>query len=79
MRNRAKNSTIFLPVLSLHGVLLQIFDKGVLLMGAPGSGKSEAALTLLTHGHRLIADDAPLFSLSGNQWQGTAAKSQKGI
>lgn len=48
-------------------------------MGAPGSGKSETALALLTHGHRLIADDAPLFSLSGNQWQGTAAKSQKGI
>lgn len=48
-------------------------------MGAPGSGKSEAALALLTHGHRLIADDAPWFSLTGNQWHGIADKAQQGI
>lgn len=66
-------------MLNLHGVFLQIFDKGVLLKGTPGSGKSETALALLTRGHRLVADDAPWFSLVGNQWHGIADKMQQGI
>lgn len=66
-------------MLNLHGVLLNIHDKGVLLMGSPGVGKSETALALLTRGHRLIADDAPLFSKNEQQWIGRADEKQKGL
>ncbi|MCS5710725.1 hypothetical protein [Candidatus Berkiella aquae] len=66
-------------MLSLHGVLLEIQGKGVLLAGSPGIGKSETALTLLTRGHRFIADDAPLFKRSGQQLLGFADKAQQGL
>ena len=46
----------------MHGVLLNIFNVGILITGRPGSGKSELALTLIDRGHQLIADDAPKFS-----------------
>ncbi|GMU59499.1 MAG: hypothetical protein AMXMBFR34_12620 [Myxococcaceae bacterium] len=42
---------------SLHGVLLDVFGVGVLLLGKSGIGKSEIALDLIMRGHRLIADD----------------------
>lgn len=45
------------PVVSLHGVLVQIYGKGVLLTGESGMGKSEIALELIKKGHLLIADD----------------------
>lgn len=48
----------------LHGVFMEVMKLGVLLTGASGVGKSELALELLSRGHRLIADDAPEFSLS---------------
>lgn len=54
-------------VSNIHGVFLGIFDKGVLLKGPSGCGKSECALTLLSRGHQLIADDAPLFHLRGKR------------
>ncbi|QBQ54120.1 HPr kinase/phosphorylase [Nitrosococcus wardiae] len=44
-----------------HGVLLVIFDVGVLLRGESRVGKSSLALELIRRGHRLIADDAPIF------------------
>lgn len=47
--------------LTVHGVFLDVFDMGVLLVGDPGIGKSELALELITRGHCLIADDAPEF------------------
>jgi len=48
---------------TLHGVFMEVFTLGVLITGGAGSGKSELALELLNRGHRLIADDAPEFTL----------------
>jgi HPr kinase/phosphorylase len=42
---------------SLHGVLMDVFGVGILLLGKSGIGKSEIALDLVMHGHRLVADD----------------------
>lgn len=44
-------------VRSIHGVLLDVFGVGVLLIGRSGIGKSECALELVMRGHRLVADD----------------------
>lgn len=46
------------PSITLHGVLVDVFGEGVLIMGESGIGKSEAALELVKRGHRLISDDA---------------------
>ena len=46
------------PRISRHGVLVEVYGQGLLLMGDSGIGKSEAAVELLKRGHRLIADDA---------------------
>ena len=46
------------PRLTTHGVLVEVYGEGVLLMGDSGIGKSETALELIKRGHRLIADDA---------------------
>lgn len=43
---------------TIHGVFIDIFGIGVLLSGKSAVGKSEVALNLITHGHRLIADDS---------------------
>ena len=51
------------PRTTLHGVFLEVYSIGVLITGDAGSGKSELALELITRGHRLIADDAPEFTL----------------
>jgi HPr kinase/phosphorylase len=45
------------PSTSVHGVLLEIYGLGVLLIGQSGVGKSESALDLITRGHSLVADD----------------------
>ena len=42
---------------SLHGVLLDVYGLGVMLLGESGVGKSEAALDLVVRGHRLVSDD----------------------
>ncbi len=49
--------------MTLHGVLMEVYSIGVLITGESGSGKSELALELITRGHRLVADDAPEFTL----------------
>lgn len=43
---------------TLHGVLVDVYGEGILIMGESGIGKSEAALELIKRGHRLVADDA---------------------
>ena len=45
------------PCKSMHGVLVDCYGVGVLLMGESGIGKSEAALELVKRGHRLVTDD----------------------
>ena len=45
------------PRISIHGVLVDVFGEGVLIMGESGIGKSEAALELFKRGHRLVSDD----------------------
>lgn len=45
------------PRISIHGVLVDVFGEGVLIIGESGIGKSEAALELVKRGHRLVADD----------------------
>ncbi len=46
------------PRITRHGVLMEIFGDGLLLLGESGIGKSETAVELIVRGHRLIADDA---------------------
>lgn len=45
------------PSASIHGVLVDVYGIGLLIMGESGIGKSEAALELVRRGHRLVADD----------------------
>ncbi|MEW9121184.1 MAG: HPr(Ser) kinase/phosphatase [Thermotaleaceae bacterium] len=46
------------PVITRHGVLVEVYGIGILMLGESGVGKSETALELLKRGHRLVADDA---------------------
>lgn len=46
------------PRITRHGVLVEVYGEGILLLGDSGIGKSETAIELLKRGHRLIADDA---------------------
>ena len=46
------------PRITRHGVLVEVYGEGVLLLGESGIGKSETAIELVKRGHRLIADDA---------------------
>ena len=45
------------PMISIHGVLVDVYGEGVLITGESGIGKSEAALELIRRGHRLVSDD----------------------
>ena len=46
------------PRVTRHGVLVEVYGEGILLLGESGVGKSETAIELIKRGHRLIADDA---------------------
>ena len=61
------------PRITRHGVLVEVYGEGILLIGDSGIGKSEAAVELLKRGHRLIADDAvEIKKVSANSLVGTA-------
>ena len=63
------------PGIARHGVLMEVYGEGLLLVGESGIGKSEAAVELLKRGHRLIADDAvEIRKISGSQLMGSAPK-----
>ena len=50
-------SDIFAPRKSIHGVLVEVYGIGIIILGDSGVGKSETALELIHRGHRLVADD----------------------
>lgn len=64
---------------NVHGVLMNVFGKGVLIIGDSGMGKSEVALDLILRGHSLIADDRVDVSLVKNTIIGTAPELLKGM
>jgi HPr kinase/phosphorylase len=56
----------FAPRTSMHGVLIEVFGIGILILGKSGVGKSECALELIERGHRLVADDVVDIHLVSN-------------
>lgn len=61
------------PRITRHGVLMEVYGEGLLLIGESGIGKSETAVELVKRGHRLIADDAvEIRKISSNSLSGTA-------
>ena len=61
------------PCVTRHGMLMEVYGEGVLLIGESGVGKSEAAVELLKRGHRMIADDAvEIRKISDDLLMGTA-------
>lgn len=66
-------STALAPRITRHGVLMEVYGEGVLLLGDSGVGKSETAVELLKRGHRMIADDAvEIKKVSANMLVGTS-------
>ncbi|MGI5862272.1 MAG: HPr(Ser) kinase/phosphatase [Myxococcales bacterium] len=61
------------PRTSLHGVLLDVFGVGILILGKSGIGKSECALDLVMRGHRLAADDIVEVWRSGDTVYGSGS------
>jgi HPr kinase/phosphorylase len=67
-------SNIFAPRQSVHGVLVEVYGLGILILGDSGVGKSETALELIERGHRLVADDVvEIFCVDGNVLTGAGA------
>ncbi len=57
-----------------HGVLVEVYGEGILIMGESGVGKSETAIELVKRGHRLVADDAVEIRTLGSRIIGSAPK-----
>lgn len=55
------------PLVMLHGVMMEMFNLGIFLQGESGVGKSECALDLINHGHRLVSDDIVEIRRVGNE------------
>jgi HPr kinase/phosphorylase len=67
-------SRIFSPRKIVHGVLVEVYGLGILIMGDSGVGKSETALELIHRGHRLVADDVvEINCIYGNTLMGAGA------
>ena len=67
-------SEIFAPRQSIHGVLVEVYGLGILILGDSGVGKSETALELVMRGHRLVADDVvDIHCVNGNILMGVGA------
>ncbi|MBR0086478.1 MAG: HPr(Ser) kinase/phosphatase [Lachnospiraceae bacterium] len=65
--------TVLAPMVSIHGVLVDVYGEGVLITGESGIGKSEAAIELIKRGHRLVSDDVvEIRRVSDNQLIGSA-------
>jgi len=65
----------FAPSCTIHGVLLDVYGMGVLIVGMSGVGKSESALELVERGHRLVADDVVILRrISKNLLIGTSSE-----
>ena len=60
------------PQIARHGVLMNIYGQGVLILGDSGIGKSETAIELLKRGHQLVADDAVEIKRISDTLHGTA-------
>ncbi|WP_232505375.1 HPr(Ser) kinase/phosphatase [Erysipelothrix larvae] len=67
------------PVINIHGVLMNVFGKGVLMIGESGMGKSEVALELILRGHSLIADDRVDCWVVRNRVMGTSPELTRGL
>jgi len=64
--------TMLSPRVTVHGVLMNIFGFGVLIIGESGIGKSECALELIGRGHRLVSDDSVTLNRIGERIAGCA-------
>ncbi|MGX8714346.1 MAG: HPr(Ser) kinase/phosphatase [Lachnospiraceae bacterium] len=63
------------PMISIHGVLVDVYGEGVLITGDSGVGKSEIALELIRRGHRLVSDDVvEIKKISDEELIGSAPK-----
>ncbi len=60
------------PTTTVHGVLMEVYGMGILIMGKSGVGKSETALELIKRGHRLVADDVVEIKKVENKLSGEA-------
>ena len=66
-------NTELAPRITRHGVLVEVYGEGILILGDSGIGKSETAIELIKRGHRLIADDAvEIRKVSAKTLTGTA-------
>ena len=63
---------VLAPKITMHGVLVEVFGMGTLIIGKSGVGKSETALELLKRGHRLVADDAVEITRVDEMLKGTS-------
>ncbi len=64
---------------TIHGSLVSIFDRGILIVGEPGSGKSTLCLGSLRRGHKLVADDAVELTRAGGRLTGKAPEIISGL